>query len=116
MKEYLSDLAAFLAGDGDEHHDLKRKVDLLGRTVSNLIDEVLILRSIIQDVGVISEDQWREMYSEMKMNVMFSSVGLNPPSVFKFRRFFMNPQETAAALIPDEAERSAKINELSTQT
>lgn len=112
MKDYLNDLAAFLANKAEPHHDTERKLELLTRAVANLIDEVLILRSILQDVGEIDDENWREMYQEMKLSVLFSSAGPTPPSVFKFRRFFMAPQETAAALIPDEKERTETIDHL----
>ncbi len=109
MKDYLNDLATFHAQSGDEKHDPAQKMDLLTRAVANLIDEVLILRAIVQDVGGISEEKWREMYREMKMNVLFSRAGEAPPAVFKYQRFFMDARESAVALIPDEADRNAAI-------
>ena len=91
MKEYLKDLTAFLARSGESDFNAEQKLDLLTQAVSNLIDEVLILRAVLTESAGISESQWRNSYREMKLRMLFSREGDSPLPVFKYQRFLMDP-------------------------
>jgi hypothetical protein len=115
MAAEIWDSLRFLLRRGDDvlkNFTLEEKVDLLGRMVANLIDEVEILRDYARRTSPLSPEAWDAEYRKHRMWLLFSGQGAPPACVRKFLPYVQAPSETAAELIPDEAQREQEISDL----
>ena len=101
---------------GDESLQNETEEDLLLRMVVNLIDEVEILKGVAMLKGGLSLEEQEAAYCRSRMWLMFSAAGATPPPIEKLISYLEDRNETAARLIPNEAERDAEIRHLSQLT
>lgn len=112
MHDFIERLGLLLAAPGDPQYDLDRRVEVLTLAVSNLVDEVMLLRSMVADLqkrSGIAAEEVKEHYRNERMALLFSSAGARPASMFKYQPFLRDAEQTAEALIPDPTERARHI-------
>lgn len=112
MSDIWSDLQFLLRQGHRSSLSAEEKLDLLAQMVANLIDEVEILKEYAWTQSGLSREEWLERYRKERLWLLFSGQGGMPPCIRKYLPYLKNRQETARELIPDPAEREAKIQGL----